>query len=130
LSEDSKANAFISIETVHFVDRELEKFKELQTSERERLREVIMEKFNAIKSETSKDFVELQRRLTELNHAHQEMVADKAHFQPRELADQRQHEYDTWRDGVNATLNNQAGRIAAYISLIGFGILLLNHYWK
>ena len=123
---------FIAIEIVNFVDREFEKFEKLSTSERERLREVIMEKFKAIEEAQELAYRELQRRLDMLNHAHEEAKQKENHYLPRENFEQFFKDFGTWRDTVNGTLSNQAGRMAAYAIgiVIIFGILnLVSHFW-
>ena len=124
--------ASVSIPVINFVDREFEKERLLTSAERERLREVIMEKFEALGREQSLAYVELQRRLDVLNHNHEEMNKRNAFFLPRENFEQFFKDFGTWRDSVNATLSNQAGRMAAYAIgiVIIFGILnLVSHFW-
>jgi hypothetical protein len=124
--------ASVSIPVINFVDREFEKERLLTSAERERLREVIMEKFEALGREQSLAYVELQRRLDVLNHNHEEMTKRNAYFLPRENFEQFFKDFGTWRDSVNAAQNNQAGRMAAYAIgiIIIFGLLnLISHYW-
>ena len=56
---EAEKMASVSIPVINFVDREFEKERLLTNAERERLREVIMEKFNALAREQSLAYVEL-----------------------------------------------------------------------
>lgn len=126
-------DAFISIEVVHFVDREFEKFEKLSTSERERLREVIMEKFKAIEEAQELAYRELQRRLDMLNHAHEEAKQKENHYLPRENFEQFFKDFGTWRDTVNGTLSNQVGSARTWIFVAGGIVALIQialHFWR
>lgn len=130
---ESRKDASVSLSVIHFVDREFEKERMLGTSERERLREVLTARFDSVLDAQKLAYVELQRRLDMLNHAHEEMVRDKAHFQPRELFEQFKKEHDTWRDGVNSSLNQQAGSARTWIIVMGIFFTLVQlalRYWK
>lgn len=127
-----RKDAFISIETVHFVDRELEKSSTLTDSKIASLKELILARFDAEKEAGRLAYVELQRRLDMLNHAHEEAKQKEFHFFPRENFEQFFKDFGAWRDSVNATLSNQAGRMAAYAIgiVVIFGILnLVSHFW-
>jgi hypothetical protein len=131
--QDSDKMASVSIPVINFVDREFEKERLLTNAERERLREVIMEKFNALREAQTLAYEELQRRLDMLNHAHQEAAAKEVHFQPRELSESQQKEYTAWRDTVNNALNQQVGRMATWgtvLTLIVIAIQVLIHFWR
>ena len=130
---ETPKDAFISIETVHFVDREIQKHHVLTDEKFERLREVLQARFDSVSKAQDLAYIELQRRLDMLNHAHEEAKQKETHFLPRENFEQFFKDFGTWRDVVNATLSNQAGRMAAYAGVIVFifgviGIAL--HFWK
>jgi hypothetical protein len=130
--EKKDALATISIETVHFVDRETEKSSTLTDTKIAALKELILARFDAEKEAGRLAYVELQRRLDVLNHNHEEMNKRNSFFLPRENFEQFFKDFGTWRDSVNATLSNQAGRMAAYAIgiVIIFGILnLVSHFW-
>jgi hypothetical protein len=130
---ESDKMASVSIPVINFVDREFEKERLLTNAERERLREVIVEKFNAMIAAQALAYTELQRRLDVLNHNHEEMTKRNAFFLPRENFEQFFKDFGTWRDSVNGKLSNQDGRMAAYAIgiVIIFGILnLVSHFWK
>jgi hypothetical protein len=130
--EKKDALATISIETVHFVDRETEKSSTLTDTKIASLKELIFARFDAEKEAGRLAYVELQRRLDVLNHNHEEMTKRNAFFLPRENFEQFFKDFGTWRDTVNGTLSNQAGRMAAYAIgiVIIFGILnLISHFW-
>ena len=133
MAEEKKdALATISIETVHFVDRETEKSSTLTDTKIAALKELILARFDAEKEAGRLAYVELQRRLDVLNHNHEEMSKRNAFYLPRENFEQFFHDFGSWRDQVNATLSNQAGRMAAYAIgiVIIFGILnLVSHFW-
>jgi CHASE3 domain sensor protein len=112
----------VSISVVQFIDRELEKERDLVDA-----------KFIAAEKATELVKRETERRMEILNHAREEMQEDKARFLTKEIYDLHIHEFHKWRDTVNAQLNNQAGRTATWLIVMGIGTVLVNvimHYWK
>ena len=78
-------------------------------------------------------YSELQRRLEILNHAHEEMVRDKAHYQSAEGFQMFFQDYGKWRDQVNNTLSNWQGRVAILVGGVGVAFALLQiamKFWK
>jgi hypothetical protein len=133
MNDAERKEASVSIPVIQFVDREIEKERMLTAAERDRLREVLQARFDSVAKAQELAYVELQRRLDMLNHAHQEAVAKEVHFMPRELAEQQQREYTVWRDTVNNALNQQVGRLATWgtvLTLIVIAIQVLLHFWK
>jgi hypothetical protein len=129
----AKPDSSVQLSVIHFVDREQEKERGLTVEKLERLREVLIARFDAMDKAHGVAYTELQRRLDMLNHAHEEMVRDKEHFQSREGFQQFFEDYGKWRDSVNNTLSNQAGRTATWAIAIGivFAILqILLRFWK
>jgi hypothetical protein len=123
----------VSMPVIQFVDREIEKERLLTASERERLREIVFEKFRGTDEATKLAYHELQRRLDVLNHAHENMVKDRELFQSRESFEQFFQDFGKWRDSVNAQLSNQAGRTATWVTVVGIAFLLLQvllRFWK
>jgi hypothetical protein len=119
---DKDESKIVSMSIVQFIDREI-------AAERR----VMQERFDAVSKANDLAYVELQRRLDMLNHAHEEMTRDKMHFLPRETYDTFYEENKRWRELVNNILSNQAGRTAAYAAGIGLvlaSIQIALHYWK
>ncbi len=52
---------------------------------------------------------EYERRLEQLNHEQARLAADRERFMPREIADQRQKDYEDWRASIDKTLATGAG---------------------
>jgi hypothetical protein len=131
--DGERKDASVSIPVINFVDREIEKERLLTLESMARLREVLQGRFESVDKAQTIAYTELQRRLDMLNHAHDEMVRDKAHFQPRELSDAEHREYTTWRDLVNSQLSQHVGRMATWgtvLTLIIIAIQVLLHFWK
>lgn len=131
MSEEKSAS--VSIPVINFVDRELERERLLTIEKLDRLREVLEARFESIAKASDLAYVELQRRLDMLNHAHEEMRGDKAHFQPRELAEANLREYSQWRNGVDKWINEQRGKIATWgtvLLLAMAAISVLLRLWK
>ena len=130
---DDKTPASVSIPVIQFVDREIEKERLLTVEKMERLREVLEARFASVAKAQELAYIELQRRLDMLNHAHEEMTRDKAHFQPRELADVNLKEYSLWRNGVDKWINEQRGKIATWGTVLFLVIVAINvllRMWK
>ena len=131
MAEEKKdALATISIETVHFVDRETEKSSTLTDTKIAALKELILARFDAEKEAGRLAYVELQRRLDVLNHNHEEMNKRNAFFLPRENFEQFFADFGKWRDTVNAFQSNLIGKISIGVGLVGVILFLLSHYWK
>jgi hypothetical protein len=75
-------------------------------------------------------YVELQRRLDMLNHAHEEAKQKENHFLPRENFEQFFKDFGVWRDQVNGFQSNLIGKISISVGLVGIILFLLSHYWK
>lgn len=127
---DPREGASVSIPVIQFVDREIEKERLLTQSERERLREVVMARFESIAQANDLAYRELQRRLDVLNHNHEEMNKRNAFFMPRENFEQFFEDYGKWRDQVNNFQSNLIGKISLGIGLVGVVLFLLSHYWR
>ena len=62
--------------------------------------------------------VEYERRLEDLNHAHQQAVEQRAQFLPREVYDIAVSEWRVWRTEVDIVLAVVRGRRDAYVGLL------------
>ena len=98
------------------------------------LREFIEQRMDSMDAALSLRTGEVERRLSELNHVHQRAVEDRSQFLPREVFEQYLREVQSWRDSVNADLNQARGRatmLAAVISLaVGVVVFILNRVWR
>jgi len=108
------------------------------------LRELMDERFVAIEKEQQLAYTELQRRLMELNHAHENMVKDRTEFLRTDTHNRFYSEYTMNKDYVSkeisevkADVSNMQGRATATVTIIGFVFLGLQillavviHYWK
>jgi hypothetical protein len=97
------------------------------------LRELMDEKFKALAKANDLAYLELQRRLDVLNHAHENMVRDRADFLPIDTHNRFYAEFTTWKDEMNKAISNIQGRGTATIVIIGFVFALLQlaiRFWK
>ena len=69
---------------------------------------------------------EYERRLTDLNHAHAEAQRVLGTYITRNEYQIGVKDYDTWKNGIDKTLANMAGRSAAYGLAFGTVITLVN----
>ena|SRR5690348_4988152 len=125
------------------------------------LKELMLARFDWEEKARQTAYGELQRHLTDLNHAHDNMVNDRTEFLRGDVHDRFYAEYKTfrdeankaigerlmtadyntwkdefqkWRDTVNSTLANQAGRVATWgvVMLIAIAVanILMKFLWK
>ncbi len=97
------------------------------------LKELVFARFDAEEKARVIQVTELERRLNDLNHAHQNMLADRALFVRVDIHDRFYQEYREWSQRVDKVMATQAGRSAAYVSLIGILFIALQiflRYWK
>jgi hypothetical protein len=144
VDNDSKKDTSVSISVIQFVDRAVQEERRLQAAELSRVADVITTKLDAHRELLADRFTledkankiaysELQQHLAKLNAAHEEKQRDMAHYLPRETHDRFIEEFKVWRDQVNSTLSNNAGRSAAYAGVIGLVVVsveILLHFWK
>jgi hypothetical protein len=135
--EDNKARESVSISIIQFVadraavERKLTESENAKlVSENAALKELIFARFNSEKEAANLAYMELQRRLDVLNHSHEQMVQEKAHFLPRENFEQFFRDFGPWRDAVNGFQSNLTGRIAGIAAVVGLVLLLVLHFWK
>jgi|ERR1700690_1658110 len=117
-----KLDAFVSLSVISFVDREIEKERLLTTSERERLRELLMEKFVSLEKAENLARMELARRLELLNNEHAHMADDRSLFLRKESHEVFYAEYSKWKIEVNDKLANTQGKAQMTIILVGFAL--------
>lgn len=88
--------------------REFEqRFSELRQLMDERTRyerEILSTRENLLKEALLKQASEYERRLSELNHAHQTAMENWARSMPRELFEQWEREYQKWKEGIQYTI--------------------------
>lgn len=106
---NTPARPVIPTEQKDFVTlREFEqRFQELRQLFDERTRyerEILSTRENSIKEALGKQSVEYERRLTELNHAHQIAKENWAQSMPRELFVQWEREYQKWKETMQVAL--------------------------
>jgi len=131
--DEHNGNESVSISIIKFVSDQVSGHSKVTEIELAALKELIFARFNSEKEAANLAYLELQRRLDVLNHNHEEMNKRNAFFMPREYFDQFFRDFGAWRDQVNGTLSNQAGRMAAYaiVIVIVFGLLgVVLHFWK
>lgn len=70
--------------------------------------------------------LEVERRLTSLNHAHAQQVIESARVLPRELHDAFIKEYDTFRYDTTRQLQAVATRSATWTAAVGVLFILVS----
>lgn len=89
--------------------REFEqRFSELRQLMDERTRyerEILSTRENLLKEALKLQATEIERRLSELNHAHATAVENWRTSMPRELFDQWEREYSKWKDNLQGIIN-------------------------
>jgi hypothetical protein len=80
---------------------------------------------------------EYERRLNDLNHAHERAQADKLQFLPQSVHDQFYSEYQEWRRGVDKVLTALSARrdanlalFSAVISVLGLIFVAFDSVWR
>jgi hypothetical protein len=111
-------------ETVQYAEKNL---TECQISA---LKELVFARFTAEKQAMEIAYRELQRRLDVLNHAHEEAKQKEIDFYTRKEHDGWYKDFTSWRDTVNAYMNNLTGKIAVMVGAVSIILFLLQHYWK
>ena len=97
------------------------------------LRELMDERFKALSKANDLAYLELQRRLDVLNHAHENMVRDRTDFLTIDTHNRFYAEFTKWKDEMNKAISNIQGRAAATVVIIGFVFALLQialRFWK
>jgi hypothetical protein len=129
VSEADK-NESVSISIIKFVSDQVDGERRLTDKELSAMKELVFARFNAEKEAANLAYVELQRRLDVLNHAHEEAKQKESDFLPRLYFEQFFKDFGTWRDQVNNFQANLIGKISIGVGLIGIVLFLLAHYWK
>jgi len=129
----------VSIPVINFVDRALETERRLTDSESFRverevahLKELHALEIKMLGIQRDKDYEELQRRLSDLNHAHAQNAIDKGGFVPYALYNQFVDGNAKWREEVNKTLSVTAGKSSQTVLIIGFIFAVIQialHFW-
>lgn len=106
---DTPARPTLPTEATDFVTlRELEQrlhsFQKLYDERTRYEREILSTRENSLKDALKLAHVETQRRLDELNHAHQLAAENWARSLPRELFEQWKADHMTWREGLTRAL--------------------------
>lgn len=126
----SPHGAYITLSLVEYVDRELEHRRKFVDTQYQALREILSLNLTYMKQANELAYIELQRRLDVLNHAHQEAKLKEQAFLPRENFDQFFKDFGKWRDEVNGFQSNLIGKISVSVGLVGVVLFLLSHFWK
>lgn len=116
---------YLEIEFAH--ERALTSQKFEQAREAVVLQRSIDEKHEAILA------TEVQRRLGELNHAHETAVKEQARTLPREMFDQWRNDFDKWKDGVNRELTTIRTRSMTWTVAVGVFFVIVQialSLWK
>jgi hypothetical protein len=140
MDNDSRKETSVSISVIQFVKDAIEGERRLGTAENEKLRNEIAHlkelfgvELKAVRDVIVKDLTETQRRLSDLNHAHEQKVADMTHYVAQDMYDDKMKGMDSWRETVNTALGTAAGRQAAWAAAVLIAISLLGlalHFWK
>jgi|HubBroStandDraft_3_1064219.scaffolds.fasta_scaffold223086_2 hypothetical protein len=130
MSDATERNESVSISIIKFVSDQVENERALTDKEFSFLKELIFARFNSEKEAANLAYVELQRRLDMLNHAHEEAKQKEGHFLPRENFEQFFKDFGTWRDQVNDFQSNLIGKISLGVGAMGIILFLLAHYWR
>lgn len=116
---------YLEIEFAH--ERALTSQKFEQAREALTLQRSIDEKHGSILA------LEVSRRLSELNHAHETAVKEQARTLPREMFDQWRAEHDKWRDIVNRELTAMTTRSMTWTAALGIAFIIVQialSFWK
>ena len=140
MDNDAKKDTSVSISVIQFVDRAIESERRLTTSEDVRLSEEIrhLKELHAaeiihIREVGAAELRESQRRLAELNHAHEQKEKDLQNFLPQPMFYQFVDANSKWRDEVNRALATSAGKSSTYAGIIGVAVVIVQfalHYLK
>jgi hypothetical protein len=130
VNAEGAPGATVTLPVVEFIDRELLHRRDLWLSEQKHLREVMDLNIRYLRVASDLAYVELQRRLDMLNHAHEEAKQKENHYLPRENFEQFFKDFGVWRDQVNGFQSNLIGKISISVGLVGIILFLLSHYWK
>jgi hypothetical protein len=93
----------------------------------------LQERISALKNIIERDIVEVRRRLDELNHEHARNMERNREYLASPLFYQYRDSVDARLGAIDKNIANQAGRAAAYTSIIGAVFLAVQialHYLK
>jgi len=86
---------------------------------------VLEERIANAKESLEKQAREYERRLTELNHAHEQSVEDKMDFLERSVYEKSEDEHDQWRRSVATRLDIMAGRDATKAATLALALAVI-----
>jgi hypothetical protein len=81
---------------------------------------ILEERIRGMRENTDKQALEYERRLTELNHAHEKQVRDQATYVSSDRYEGWQGEMNAWRADVNIKLSTAEGRSRGITVTQGF----------
>jgi hypothetical protein len=93
----------------------------------------LQERINALKNVIERDIVEVRRRLDELNHEHARNLERNKEYLAAPLFYQNRDTVESRLGSIERVMANQAGKSAAWVSIIGVLFLIANvvlHYIK
>jgi hypothetical protein len=126
-------NQSVSVSIIKYVADRVETERRLTDSERSALKELVFAHFSNIEKAIERDIVEVRRRLDELNHEHARNIERNREYLAAPLFFQYRDGVDLRLGTIERSLANQAGRAAAYASIIGIVFLIVQialHYLK
>ena len=126
MDEQKETSIPVEASIVQFIDRKID-------HERQRIEAVFSERIANAEKARELAIREMERRLSDLNHAYEEAERDRRTLLPVAVHEAFYAEYKAWRDEVNKVLAIQAGRTAAFAAAItvAFAVIqILLHYWR
>jgi hypothetical protein len=93
----------------------------------------LQEQVTSLKEMIGRDIVEVRRRLDELNHEHARNIERNREYLASPLFYQYKEAVDARLIAIDKSIANQAGRSAAYVSIIGVVFLIVQialHYFR
>lgn len=98
--------------------------RELLEEKIRRVEQTLHQRLNLEGKQRKTQATEYERRLTELNHAHAQAVAEKERTMPRESFQAFHEDFVRWRDKVNEAILSTAETKAAVVELrVSMGVI-------
>jgi len=89
------------------------------------IRSILTQRLDLLDRAREVEAAEYARRLEKLNHSYERAEIVLQTYLPRDMFEQSQREFRTWRETITTDLAATRGRAAAYTIVIGFIFTLL-----
>jgi hypothetical protein len=86
---------------------------------------VLEERIANAKETLDKQAKEYERRLDELNHAHERSIEDKLEFLEKSVYEKSEDEHDQWRRAVATRLDVMAGKDATKAAMLALALAII-----